>query len=876
MSERKEQGGQKSSGQTETHPDEPSSNPLADTRPEEMEGHRADYFEIDEQTSKDFDERWGTPKGRFPWIKTINNIPISHRYIFGSFFFFLAGGFMALFMRWQLAVPNNDFLDAETYNQLFSMHGTTMMFLFVIPFIEAVANYFMPLLLGTRDLPFPRLTSLAFWTYIWGGIFIYASFLFGVAPAGGWFAYVPMTNREFMPGINMDFWDIGLSVAEIAALGAAAEIIVAILRMRAPGISLNRMPIFAWAMLITAFMIIFAFTPLIVGTAMLEFDRKGFTSFFVPEAGGEPLLWQHIFWIFGHPEVYIMFIPAIGVVSQVVPVFARRPLTSYTLVVLAMLATGFISFGLWVHHMFTTGLSPTAMGFFAAASMLIAIPTGVQIFIWISTLWTGKPVFKTPLLFVVGFIVIFVLGGVTGVMLGSVPFDAQAHDSYFVVAHLHYVLIGGVVFPFYAGLYYWMPKITGRMMSERLGKWNFWLMFIFFNVAFFPQHISGLLGMPRRIYTYPSGLGWDIWNLISTIGALGFGLGAFLIVVNFVWSLKWGKKAGPNPWDADTLEWWEASPPPNAQYKFIPFIRSRHPLWEQTSFAPHDQKEAQLIEPLRSKPTRWRGALIVSVLDGKPLAIAKMPHPTYAPFIMSLGFVLMFAGALFENLWILGPGVAVTAGSLYAWFRPREDEEWAIDEIGTESSEDKLPLAIAGPASNGWWGTLIFLLVLAVALFTFVASYFYLGEGPNEWPPAIPDLALPGYATAAMIGAGLATYAVACGVRKANPMLRRLGAGAGLIFSAASIWLTYRAWTGMGLVPVESAYASVFIGILTFEWIVFLMLLLFFGICLLWALRSPKDPRGHATSLNTELLGYFAVGSWILSFITLYITPRLW
>jgi cytochrome c oxidase subunit I+III len=834
------------------------------------------YFEAPEEQSKAFDEMWGTPKGRFPRLKTINNIPIAQRYIAAGFTFFLTGGFMALLMRWQLAVPNNDFLDVETYNQVFTMHGTTMMFLFVIPFIEAVANYFMPLLLGTRDLPFPRLTALAFWTYVWGGMFIYASFLFGVAPAGGWFAYVPMTNRNYMPGIGMDFWDIGLSVAEIAAMGAAAEIIVAILRMRAPGMALHRLPVFAWAMLITAFMIIFAFTPLIVATAMLEFDRKGLTSFFVPEFGGEPLLWQHLFWIFGHPEVYIMFIPAVGVVSQIVPVFARRPLVSYTLVVLSLIATGFISFGLWVHHMFTTGLSPTVLGFFAAASMLIAIPSGVQIFVWIATLWKGRPVLKTPLLFVIGFIVIFTLGGVTGVMVGAPPFDDQAHDSYFIVAHLHYVLIGGVVFPFYAGLYYWLPKITGRMLSERMGKWNFWLMFVFFNLTFFPMHISGLLGMPRRVYTYPTDLGWDVWNFISSIGALGFGAGAFLIVVNFFWSLKHGKKAGPNPWGADTLEWWEGSPPPNAQFKFTPFVRSRHPLWQQEGFAPRDDKERQLLEPLRSAPTKWRGALVVSVLDGKPLAIVKMPHPTYAPFIMSIGFVFLFAGALLENLWIGGTGVAITVGALYAWFRPREDEKLAIEEIGTDSREDKLPLAVAGPLANGWWGMAVFVLVLTVALFTFVGSYFYLGEGPNQWPPAIPDWQLPWWATAAMLAAGGATYAFARGVRRESVGLRRFGTAAALALVVAFAWLTLRAWRDTGIVPVESAYGSAFIGLLTFQWLVMLMVAVLLAISLLWALRSPQDPRGHATTLNAELLSYFAVGSWIVVFMTLYVTPRLW
>ena len=837
---------------------------------------RADYFDAGRERERDFERTWGSAPPPLAWLKEVNNIPIALRYMGVSFAFLFIGGFMALLMRIQLGTPENGFLDAETYNQLFTMHGTTMMFLFVIPFIEALANYFLPLLLGTRDLPFPRFTTLAFWTFLWGGLLIYSSFLFGVAPDGGWFAYVPLTNRTHSPGIGMDFWDIGLSVAEIAAMGAAAELIVAILRMRAPGLALHRLPIFAWAMLVFAFMVIFAFTPLIVGTLMLELDRKGLTSFFIPEAGGEPLLWQHLFWIFGHPEVYIMFIPAVGLVSQMLPVFTRRPLVGYPLVVLSLIATGFLSFGLWVHHMFTTGLSPTSMGFFAAVSLLIAIPTGVQMISWIATIWKGRPVWRTPLMFIAGFLIIFVMGGVTGTMVGAVPYDYQVHDTYFVVAHFHYVLIGGVVFPFFAAAYYWLPKITGRLLSERLGKWNFWLMFIAFHLTFFPMHIAGLLGMPRRIYTYDAGLGWEPYNLLSSIGAWGFGIGATLLLVNLVWSLKRGRPAGANPWNADTLEWWEPSPPPNAQFMYIPVVRSRHPLWEQESVAPATKEEAEPLEALRAAPRTWRGALIVSALDGKPLAIAWMPGNTLWPVIMSVGFLATFVGLLVDNFWITGGGLAVIAVSLLGWFWPNEGQEKALAEFGGVRGPHQLPLAIAGPQSNGYWGMCIFLVIMTVALSTIVAAYYYLGDDGERVRAAIPDAGAALWACLAAVALAGTTYGMARAMRRRQAWGWRIGSALTLAVVPAMFWLTVRAWMETGLVSADSAYASIFATAIGFTWILLVILLPMILFTLIWSILRPADVRGHGLAWLTELQGYYTAAAWLVTVAVLYLSPRLW
>ncbi len=827
-------------------------------------------------TLEEFKKTWSSPSGFIGMLREVNNIPIATRYMLTGFAFFALGGILALLMRIQLGSAENTFLDAETYNQLFTMHGTTMMFLFVIPFIEALANYMLPLLLGTRDLPFPRMTALSYWTFLFGGIFLYSSFLFGVAPDGGWFAYVPLTNLEYSPGINMDFWDIGLSVAEIAALGAAAEMIVAILRMRAAGMKLNQMPLFAWAMLVTGVMIIFAFTPLIVGTAMLELDRKGLTAFFKPEAGGKPILWQHIFWVFGHPEVYIMFIPAAGIVSHVVQTFSQRPIVSYTLMVLSIVATGFLSFGLWVHHMFTTGLSAVALGFFTAASMAIAIPNGVQVFGWIATLWSGRPLWRTPLLFVLGFLVLFTIGGLTGVMVGSVPFDLQAHDSYFLVAHFHYVLIGGVVFPLLAGLYYWLPKVTGRLLDERLGRWNFWSMFIFFNVAFFPMHLSGLLGMPRRVYTYPAGLGLETLNLVSTIGAFGFAMGISLFVINVLWSRKRGLPAGDNPWNSDSLEWSETSPPPDAQFVRIPVVRSRHPLWEQDDLLPHEPQLAKEMEDLNAKPARWRGALVVSMLDANPVAIAHVPTSTIAPFTMAVAFLALFTGALVDNLWLLAAGGALTAVALFLWFRPQASEALALEELGGRTGEPgRLPLAVGGPIANGWWAMIVFQSILATALVTMLASYFYISDGPGEAAGLPASVLEPGMAALLSVVAIAGTHWAVAGAGRTGTGAMRLGLSAAWLLSAAALALSIRSFPWSSLDPQRSAYGSAVLGMVGLQWLVLLVLLVTITIALLWAIGRPGDPRGHTVLHNTRLMAAFTGVSGAVVFTAVYLSPRL-
>ena len=583
---------------------------------------------------KTFDEIWQQPTG-LRSLSAVSHQAVGKRFIVTGFVFFLIAGVLALLVRTQLIVPGNTFLDAETYNQVFTMHGTLMMFLFAIPILGGFAVYLIPMMLGARDLIFPRLGAFGYWCYLFGGIILMSSFLFDAAPDGGWFMYTPLSSTEYSPGLAPDFWLIGITFAEIASVATAVELIAAILCARAPGMSLTKMPIFAWYILIFAFMIAVGFPPLIIGSVLLEAQRLLGLPFFDPAMGGDPLLWQHLFWLFGHPEVYIIFLPAAGMVATMLPTFVGRPLFGYGFVVAAVISMGFLSFGLWAHHMFATGLPILSLSLFSAASTMVAVPTGVQIFSFIATLAEGRPRLTVPMHFILGFLFIFVLGGLTGVMLASVPFNLQAHDSYFVVAHLHYVLIGGMVFPLFGAFYYWAPLFTGRMMSEVLGRWVFWLMFTGFNVTFLLMHLTGLRGMPRRIATYPEGIGWDRLNLLSTLGAYILAAGVLLFVVDVFRHRRVGPHAGRNPWGAGTLEWLYPLPNPNFNFHAIPPIPSREPA----SGTQPELTDRRVTSGWRAflrrhgrQPAGDRSAATRSPEEPIPRSPG-LPHPTRIPLI---------------------------------------------------------------------------------------------------------------------------------------------------------------------------------------------------------------------------------------------------
>jgi cytochrome c oxidase subunit I len=603
---------------------------------------------------------WRTPKGFWGSLTTVDHKIIGRRYIVTAFVFLALGGVLAMLMRLQLARADNRFLSADRYDQVFTMHGANMMFLFAVPVMEAMAVYLVPLMVGTRNIAFPRLNAYSYWLYLAGGLMLWTSFVLDMAPDVGWFAYVPLSGPQYGAGKRADIWAQMITFTEVAALAVAVEIVVTVFKQRAPGMTLERIPVFVWSMLVTSFLVILAMPAIMVASTSLILDRLIGTHFFNPAEGGDVLLWQHLFWFFGHPEVYIIFLPAVGMVSSIIPTFVGRPIFGYLAVVLALITTGLLAFGLWVHHMFVVGLPRVGESFFTASSMAIAIPAGVQIFCWLATLWDGRPVYKTPLLFVIAFLITFVIGGLTGVMVASVPLDTQVHDTYFVVAHFHYVLIGGSVFPLLGAIYYWFPKIVGRHMSERVGRWVVGLVFVGFNLTFFPMHILGLAGMPRRVYTYQAEMHWGGMNLFVSLSAVLLALGFLLFFVDALRSIRRGAPAGDNPWRAPTLEWATSSPPPEYNFTHIPVVTSAEPLWQDPDVLP-------VCSGLR---VDRRELLVTSVNETQPQARESSPRNSIWPFLAALATTVMLITSIFSP-WALLWGSIPLLVTLIGWFWPK-------------------------------------------------------------------------------------------------------------------------------------------------------------------------------------------------------------
>jgi cytochrome c oxidase subunit I len=635
-------------------------------------------------------------EGLWSWLTTVDHKRIGILYGTTAFTFFLIGGFEALLIRAQLIRPNNTFLGADEFNAMFTMHATTMIFLAIMPMSAAFFNFMVPLQIGARDVAFPRLNAFSYWVFLGGGLLVNISFLFNSPPDAGWFGYAPLTVKQYSPGLNQDFWVLGLQILGVASLAAAFNFLVTIVNMRCPGMTLMRMPLFTWMTFVTSFLLVLAFPVITVGLTELLLDRFFGTNFFNTVKGGDPVLWQHLFWVFGHPEVYILILPAMGIVSEVLPTFSEKPLFGYPVVVYSGIAIGFMSFGVWAHHMFAVGMGPIADAIFAVNTMLIAVPTGVKIFNWMGTMAGGRLHFTTAMHFAVGFIAMFTIGGLSGVMHASPPADLQQTDTYFIVAHFHYVLFGGSILGLFAGLYYWFPKITGRLMNEALGKLHFWTTFIGFNLTFMPMHWTGLLGMPRRVYTYGPELGVTGLNVMSTVGAYILGLSTLALVVNWIWSLKRGPVAGPDPWNGGTLEWTIPSPPPEYNFLVVPTVHSSTPFWDEkygahgegaspvsASHGPialssgviagQEPDDFELAPPgtVPADHTSGSGAgHPAEHTDGGHGHGIHMPNPSYFPFVTALGMVSIFAGLMINPAISVG-GLATMLWGIYGWaFEP--------------------------------------------------------------------------------------------------------------------------------------------------------------------------------------------------------------
>ncbi|WP_137388779.1 cytochrome c oxidase subunit I [Rhodoligotrophos defluvii] len=818
-------------------------------------------------------EIWAPPKGlrRF---KEINNTVIGELYVLTAIFFLLVGGLLAMLIRAQLALPENDLLSADWYNQIFTMHGTTMMFLFAVPIMEAVAIYVLPQMLGARDLPFPRISAYGYWAYLLGGLMALGSLLFKIAPAGGWFMYVPLTGPEYSPGYGPDFWLLGIGFIEVSAVAASIELIIGILKFRPPGMSLDRMPIFAWYMLVFGFMIMFGFPPLVLGDILLEVERAFHWPFYDAGKGGDPLLWQHLFWLFGHPEVYIIFLPGAAMLSTIIPTFARAPLAGYVWIVLAAVGTGFLSFGLWVHHMYTTGIPMMSLSFFSAASLAVAIPSGIQVFAWIATIWSGPGVLlKVPMLYALGAIFIFVAGGLTGVMVALVPVDFQVHDTYFVVAHFHYVLFGGAVMPVLAALHYWMPLATGKLMSETLGRLSFALIFVGFNVAFFPMHITGLRGMPRRVYTYPADLGWDWLNLVSSVGAYMVAAGMAVFLWDWLyWHRKHGRDAGYNPWNAGTLEWHTVTPSSAFSLRSVPIVSSTYPLWDEPGLADRiDRGEFYLAD----SPDMRRKTLRTGTVMGEPREVILLPHPSWTPLVAAVGTASFFGLAIFKLWWLCAAAalVVIAAGVVWMWDTEPLPEPNRYD-IGRGET---CPMHVNGTETHGFWGMALLVLFDLAAFVSLIFSLLFLWTVNRDLSPPVPEGGL-GWASAAaglVLVSSLAFRLASFGNRRGLFIALVVGLILALLAMIAGAGAMLQSLLVTGLLPTQSAFAAVYWMFVAWTGFHMAISTIFVLYMLARAAAGKVTPDRRQSLMNVELFWHYTTGVAVASLVIVHLWPRV-
>ncbi len=825
-----------------------------------------------DQLHDQFNEVWGNPRG---WraLTIVNHTTIGLRFMVTGGFFFLVGGLLAMLIRTQLALPGYQLMEPDVYNQVFTMHGTVMMFLFAVPMMEGLAVYLIPKMLGARDLVFPRLSALGYFCYLFGGLILLSSIFLDVAPKAGWFMYTPLSSSAHTPGVNSDFWLLGITFVEISAVSAGVELVVSILRTRANGMALHKMPLYAWYILVMAMMIVVGFPPLILGSILLELERAAGMPFFDVARGGDPVLWQHLFWLFGHPEVYIIFLPGAGIVSTLIPAFCQRPLVGYRWVVLGVLTTGFISFGLWVHHMFTVGIPQLAQAFFSAASMLVAIPTGVQIFAWIATLWLGRPVYRVPMLWLVGFLLVFVAGGLTGVMLALVPFNWQVHDTHFVVAHMHYVLVGGMFFPLMAGLYYWLPHFSGRMPSERLGRWGFWLFFIGFNATFLIMHWTGLIGMPRRVYTYDTGLGWDLPNLVSSIGSFIMAAGVATILLDILLHFRFGLPAPKNPWHADTLEWATSLPPSAYNFVSLPDVTDRHPLWREPDLPDSIARGEHALTVIdHGRRETWG----VDPLTGRIREIIHLPGNSWLPFITALFLTVLCLSLLNKAYGLALAATLATAVVVLRWSWENGAHPAAAPDAHTQPGEPPLhSRTFDGP---GLWGMGVTLLADGALYLSLLFGWFYLWTVSAQW--RVPDSQLNGWpmlASALLLSGGSfwlhrLIKRLRAGIHRGLLEQLALLALLALVQSTMLLWLLLSA----GLAPTETAHDAVIFVLLAYSLFHCALAAVATG---LQAWRVSYGYVGEAAPYEpvvVEQLWYYNLGVLWVSYAAIVLFPATW
>ncbi|OOG21017.1 cytochrome c oxidase subunit I [Thioalkalivibrio denitrificans] len=807
-------------------------------------------------------------------LAAVNHTSIGLRFMITGAVFFLIGGVLAMLVRTQLALPEQDILSPEIYNQVFTMHGTVMMFLFAIPILEGFAIYMIPKMIGARDLVFPRISSLGYYCYLFGGLIILSSLVLGIAPDAGWFMYTPLSGQEYSPGPGSDFWLLGITFVEISAMAAGIELTVSILRSRANGMSLTRMPLFCWYILAMSLMIVFGFPPLILASVLLEIERAAGLPFFEVAGGGDPVLWQHLFWLFGHPEVYIIFLPAAAIVSTLIPVFAQRPIVGYRWIVLSIILTGFISFGLWVHHMFTVGIPHLAQAFFSVASMLVAVPTAIQVFAWLATLWSGRVIYSLPMLWIIGFLVVFVCGGLTGVMLALVPFNWQVHDTHFVVAHLHYVVVGGMFFPLMAGLYYWLPLFSGRQPSQRLGRLGFWLTFTGFNVTFLLMHLTGLLGMPRRIYTYEAGLGWDWLNLLSSVGGFIMAAGIAVIIVDVALHLRFGRPTPRNPWKADTLEWSLDTPPPPYNFASLPPVRTRHPLHE------HPDLQTSIAAGEHGLPSAEHGRREIygsDAVTARVREIIHLPTNSWLPLLAALSLAVVCVSLLVRVYEVALLGVVGAAVFLlrWSWVNGAHPQMAPL----TEDEPVNPPLHSRTCDGPGLWGMVVTLMANGALYLSLLFGWFYLWTVAPNWSPPDSQAMSLWLVLASGIFLTLATF-------RHHRIARRLAAGGatGLhrrlwqtaVLGAIHVAVLIGAVSDASLAPTDNAHDAVLL--------VMCLYLLFHGaLCtVLTAMQAMRAARGYVSvRLPYEpqvlrLLWLYTLGVFWLSAAAFLLLPPAW